>query len=59
MVAVIAGQPGINRKCVIEQVGIAPRSLDRITKEQRSRMMPVSNAFTCTGAYVVLVMSGW
>ena len=30
VLAVIAGQPGINRKCVIEQVDIAPRSLDRI-----------------------------
>ena len=32
--------------------------MDRITKEQSKRLMAVSNAFTCTGAYAVLIMSG-
>ena len=32
--------------------------MDRITKEQSKQLMAVSNAFTCTGAYAVLIMSG-
>ena len=30
VLTVIAGMPGINRKGIIEQVGVAPRSLDRL-----------------------------
>ena len=30
MQTVIASRPGINRKGILEQVGVAPRSLDRL-----------------------------
>ena len=32
--------------------------MDRITKEQSKQLKAVSNAFTCTGLYAVLIMSG-